>query len=135
MTVNQGSIISIRGSVVDVHFLEHLPEPNNLLKTGTNQQVALEVVTYLSSKIVRTIALTPTQGLARGSTVIDTGHSLQVPLENANLGRMFNVFGETIDGRSPLPHCPSSQTNPSQLRRTQRYHRHVGTRRTGTERT
>ena len=66
MTVNQGSIISIRGSVVDVRFLEHLPEPNNLLKTGTNQQVALEVVTYLSSEIVRTIALTPTQGLARG---------------------------------------------------------------------
>lgn len=106
MTINQGSIISIRGSVVDVRFLKHLPEPNNLLKTGTNQRVALEVVTYLSSEIVRTIALTPTQGLARGSTVIDTGHPLQVPVGNANLGRMFNVFGETIDGRSPLSEQP-----------------------------
>ena len=106
MSVNRGSIISIRGSVVDVIFSDRLPEPNSLLKTGTNERVALEVITYLSSEIVRTIALSPTQGLARGSQVIDTGCPLQVPVGEANLGRMFNVFGETIDGRSPLPKQP-----------------------------
>ncbi len=102
MTENQGTIVSIRGSVVDVLFADLLPEPLSLLKTGKTNQIALEVITYLSSELVRTIALTPTQGLARGSKVIDTGHSLQVPVGEALLGRMFNVFGETIDDQKPL---------------------------------
>ena len=106
MTVNQGKIVSIRGSVVDVSFTAGLPKPRSLLKAGETQQVALEVMTYLSSKLVRTIALTPTQGLARGDLVIDTNHSLQVPVGEANLGRMFNVFGETIDGQQPLLNEP-----------------------------
>ena len=102
MTVNYGRIVSIRGSVVDVLFPSQLPVARSLLKAGKDRQIALEVITYLSSELVRTIALHPTQGLARGSVVIDTGHSLQVPVGEANLGRMFNVFGETIDGRKPL---------------------------------
>ncbi len=102
VAVNQGRILSIRGSVVDVLFDDRLPESRSLLKAGKTQQIALEVMTYLSSEIVRTIALNPTQGLARGSTVIDTGHTLQVPVGEALLGRMFNVFGETIDGQQPL---------------------------------
>ena len=102
MTINQGSIVSIRGSVVDVVFPSFLPEPRSLLTTGKNQQIALEVVTYLSSELVRTIALTPTQGLARGAKVIDTAHPLQVPVGEALLGRMLNVFGATIDGKKPL---------------------------------
>lgn len=104
--VNQGSIISIRGSVVDVCFPKSLPEPKYLLKAGDDGRVALEVMTYLSSEIVRTIALTPTQGLARGSRVINTGHPLQVPVGEATLGRMFNVFGESIDGLGPLCNSP-----------------------------
>ena len=102
MIKNQGVIVSIRGSVVDVLFADLLPEPRSLLKAGQTNQVALEVMTYLSSELVRTIALTPTQGLARGSRVIDTGHSLQVPVGKALLGRMFNVFGDTIDDQQPL---------------------------------
>ncbi|MEM7759206.1 MAG: F0F1 ATP synthase subunit beta [Cyanobacteria bacterium P01_A01_bin.40] len=102
MALNKGSIVSIRGSVVDVLFCDRLPEPHSLLKTGKTQQIALEVMTYLGSKLVRTVALNPTQGLARGSTVIDTGHPLQVPVGNALLGRMLNVFGDAIDGHKPL---------------------------------
>ena len=102
MIFNQGKVISIRGSVVDVLFPDSLPEPHSLLKAGKNQQIALEVMSYLSSESVRTITLTSTQGLARGSIVQDTGHPLQVPVGEALLGRMFNVFGETIDG-STLP--------------------------------
>ena len=115
MTVNQGRIISIRGSVVDVLFPDRLPEPNNLLKAGTNERVALEVITYFSSEIVRTIALTPTQGLARGSKVIDTGHPLQVPVGEANLGRIFNVFGEPIDGLDPLSDSPKRSIHASSI--------------------
>ena len=102
MIVNQGKVIAIRGSIVDVLFLNSLPEPHSLLKAGTNKRVALEVMTYLSSNLVRTISLTPTQGLARGSIVNDTGHTLQVPVGKALLGRMFNVFGEAIDGQEQL---------------------------------
>ncbi|MCC0179935.1 F0F1 ATP synthase subunit beta [Waterburya agarophytonicola K14] len=102
MAVNQGRILSIRGSVVDVLFPDCLPESRSLLRAGKTQQIALEVMTYLNSEVVRTIALNPTQGLARSSMVIDTGHTLQVPVGEANLGRMFNVFGETIDGQKPL---------------------------------
>ncbi|MDJ0901333.1 MAG: F0F1 ATP synthase subunit beta [Xenococcus sp. MO_188.B8] len=100
--VNTGRVISIRGSIVDVAFADSLPERHSLLKTGASQQIALEVMTYLSAKLVRTIALTSTQGLARGSIVKNTGHPLQVPVGEALLGKMFNVFGETIDG-STLP--------------------------------
>lgn len=103
MVVNQGKVISIRGSVVDVLFSDMLPEPHSLLKAGNTQQIVLEVMTYLSSELVRTIALTPTQGLARGSIVNNTGHPLQVPVGETLLGRMFNVFGETIDNQEQLP--------------------------------
>ena len=101
--MTQGKVISIRGSVVDVLFPSSLPELHSLLTAGEHKRVALEVMTYLNSELVRTIALTPTQGLARGSIVNNTGHPLQVPVGEANLGRMFNVFGETIDGREQLP--------------------------------
>ena len=102
MAANQGTIVLIRGSVVDVLFSNLLPEPRSLLKAGKDRQIALEVMTYLGSQLVRTITLFPTQGLARGSTVIDIGNPLQVPVGEANLSRMFNVFGKTIDGRKPL---------------------------------
>ncbi|MDJ0634608.1 MAG: F0F1 ATP synthase subunit beta [Xenococcaceae cyanobacterium MO_188.B29] len=102
MTTNQGQVISIRGSVVDVSFSHSLPAVNSLLIAGENKRVALEVMTYLSGELVRTIALTPTQGLARGSIVNNTGHPLQVPVGDALLGRMFNVFGEAIDGKEQL---------------------------------
>ncbi|MDJ0574125.1 MAG: F0F1 ATP synthase subunit beta [Xenococcaceae cyanobacterium MO_234.B1] len=102
MIINQGKVIAIRGSVVDVLFPHSLPELHSLLTAGENKQVALEVMTYLSFHLVRTIALTSTQGLARGAVVIDRGHPLQVPVGEPLLGRMFNVFGETIDGQEPL---------------------------------
>ena len=96
-TANQGTVVAVRGSVVDVRFPELLPELYSLLKAGDKEQVAVEVVTYLSSEVVRGIALTPTQGLARGAIVINTGHPLQVPVGERILGRVFNVFGEPID--------------------------------------
>ncbi len=102
MSVNQGKVIAIRGSVVDVFFADRLPELHSLLKAGDDKQIALEVMSYLNGELVRTIALAPTQGLARGAIVKPSGHSLQVPVGEANLGRMFNVFGETIDGGVPL---------------------------------
>lgn len=98
----RGTAIAIRGSIVDVVFSATLPAPHNLLKAGEEGHVILEVTTYLSREVVRAIALTPTQGLARGAPVIDTGHPLRVPVGERLLGRMFNVFGETIDGKEQV---------------------------------
>jgi F-type H+-transporting ATPase subunit beta len=62
----------------------------------------MEVANHLDARTVRCIALTPTRGLARGAAVVDTGRSLEVPVGEALLGRMLNVFGEVIDDGPPL---------------------------------
>ncbi len=98
----QGQVVAIRGSVVDVYFPNSLPALRNLLRAGMEHQVSIEVATYLSANVIRGIALTPTQGLARGTQVIDTGQPLQVPVGGHLLGRVFNVFGEPIDGQGSL---------------------------------
>ncbi len=94
--VNKGKVLSVRSSVVDVHFPK-APSIRNVLKAGDNEQVIIEVFTQLDNNTVRGVALTPTQGLARGSTVIDTGKPLEVPVGRELMGRVFNVFGQTID--------------------------------------
>ncbi len=99
---NQGSVVSVRGSVIDAQFNQQLPELYSQLQGGENGTVPIEVVTHLNSQVVRGIALKPTTGLARGSTVYDTGHPLRVPVGKRLLGRMFNLFGETIDGNGKM---------------------------------
>lgn len=94
--VNQGKVLSVRSSVVDVYFAQ-APPIRNVLKGGENGQVIIEVFTQLDNNTVRGVALTPTQGLARGSNVVDTGKPFEVPVGKELLGRVFNVFGQTID--------------------------------------
>ncbi|MBN1991754.1 MAG: F0F1 ATP synthase subunit beta [Anaerolineae bacterium] len=100
--INQGQAISVRGSVIDVHFPRQLPEIYSRLTTGPEDNIIIEVVTHLDAQTVRGIALTPTQGLARGATVTDTGHPLRVPIGKGLLGRMFNVFGDTVDRKEAV---------------------------------
>jgi F-type H+/Na+-transporting ATPase subunit beta len=95
---NQGTVVAVRGSVVDARFPQRIPSLHNLLTAGNQGRIKIEVQTHLDSQMVRGIAMTPTQGLARGSTVIDTGQSIKVPVGQRLLGRMFNALGETIDG-------------------------------------
>jgi F-type H+-transporting ATPase subunit beta len=92
--INQGKVISVRGSVVDARFTESLPNIYNLLKADG---VMIEVSIHLSPEMVRGIALTPAQGLARGSIVTDTGRPILVPVGDKLRGRVFNVFGLPID--------------------------------------
>ncbi len=99
---NVGTVISIRGSVVDVHFDQRLPSLFNLLQGGEKQEVMIEVVAHLDVRTVRGIALTSIQGLAQGSDIIDTGRSLEVPVGRELLGRVFNVFGQPIDRLGPV---------------------------------
>lgn len=101
-SVNFGKIISVRGSVVDVWFENNLPPIYTVLNTGENKQVSIEVLSQLDAHRVRGIALTPTQGLARGSVAETKGNELAVPVGKKILGRMFDVFGDTIDQKKPL---------------------------------
>jgi F-type H+-transporting ATPase subunit beta len=94
---NIGYVSSVRGSVVDVRFPKQLPRIHNQLQAGKEGRKIFEVLTHLDTEVVRCIALTPTQGLARGSMVIDTGKPLMVPVGEELLGRVFNVFGNPID--------------------------------------
>ncbi len=94
---NLGSIVSVRSSIVDIMFKEYLPPIYSLLLTGKDKKIAIEVLTQLDSHRVRGIALTPTEGLYRGMTVVDTGGPLEVPVGKGTLSRMFNVFGNPID--------------------------------------
>lgn len=96
---NKGKIIAIRGSVLDIEFPDSLPLVSNLLKS---RKVFIETILHLDDKTIRGIALTSTQGLKRGDKVVDYGNPLMVPVGKELLGRMFNIFGETIDGREKL---------------------------------
>jgi len=91
----------VRGSVVDVRFDAHLPPIYSLLR-AQDGKIAIEVLAQLDAHCVRGIALTPTQGLVRGSAVEDTGGPLKAPVGKGILSRMFDVFGNAID-RQPAP--------------------------------
>jgi F-type H+-transporting ATPase subunit beta len=95
---NRGEVVSVRGSVVDARFAE-LPKIHNILMASG---ATIEVLIHLSSEMVRGIALTPAQGLSRGSSVIDTGRPLMVPVGEKLLGRVFDVFGSPIDHKEKV---------------------------------
>ena len=101
-SANRGTIVSVRGSVVDMRFEKRLPAIYSLLHTGQNAEIAIEVLSQLDALRVRGIALTPTQGLARGMVVEDSGKPLLAPVGKNLLGRMFDVFGNAIDRQPPL---------------------------------
>ncbi len=97
MPVNVGAVVSVRGGVVDVRFDHVLPPVYRVLRAGDGGKIVIEVLEQLDARSVRGIALTPTQGLARGMSVEDTGKQLQVPVGKAIVSRMFDVFGHLID--------------------------------------
>lgn len=96
-STNCGTVVSVRGSVVDVRFEARLPAIYSVLRAGADDRIVIEVLAQLDAQRVRGIALTPTHGLARGMMVTDTGGPLQVPVGKGILSRMFDVFGNTLD--------------------------------------
>jgi F-type H+-transporting ATPase subunit beta len=102
VTAPVGRVAAIRGSVVDVRFDGPVPPIRTLLRSGREGAVAIEVMAQLDAHCVRGIALTSTQGLARGMAVEDTGGPLMAPVGPGIRSRMFDVFGRPID-RLPPP--------------------------------
>ncbi len=97
-----GLVDAVRGSVVDVRFSKNLPQIGHELNTLTDPPIVLEVESQLDFETARCIAMQTTKGLARGVSVLDTGHPLSVPVGELLLGRMLNVFGDVVDGGPPL---------------------------------
>jgi F-type H+-transporting ATPase subunit beta len=102
--MNVGQIVRVVGPVVDVEFpAESIPAIYTALTVGYDAPVGrielvLEVETHLPGNVVRTVAMSSTDGLQRGVEVIDTGAPIQMPVGAATLGHIWNVTGELIDG-------------------------------------
>ena len=103
--MERGIIVQISGPVVDVEIQEGpLPRLREELTVEKNGEVrVMEVAQHVGRNTVRCIMLSPSEGLARGLAVDVPGHTIQVPVGTATLGRMFNVLGQPIDGGGPLP--------------------------------
>lgn len=110
---NTGKVTRIRGSVVDVYFKDSLPSLYTLLHSGKNKEISIEVLSQLDEHTVRGIALNPTQGLARGMVVETNGTQLTVPVGKEIIGRMFDVFGNTIDHLEPLKNMEQRNVHQS----------------------
>ena len=112
---NIGKIVQVMGPVVDVEFTRgNLPAINNALKikidalsnNGISIDLTLEVALHLGNNIVRCIAMDATEGLVRGMEVVDLRQSITVPVGPKTLGRLFNVLGNTIDGKEDVKDSP-----------------------------
>ena len=100
-----GYIVKIMGPIIDVKF-EHdeLPKINDALIIKNNKNIlTLEVAQIVGDDIVRCISMGDTNGLVRKQKVINTNNPIMVPVGKNVLGRMFNVIGQTIDGKQDLP--------------------------------
>jgi F-type H+/Na+-transporting ATPase subunit beta len=95
-----GTIIEIKGVVIDAHFPNGLPSIYNAIEIdrgGDGAPLVAEVQQHLGDDRVRAVAFDTTDGLARGTRVTDTGAPISVPVGERTLGRIFNVLGDTID--------------------------------------
>jgi F-type H+-transporting ATPase subunit beta len=100
---NVGSITQIIGAVVDVHFEGELPPMLTALHVDNGgRTLVLEVAQHLGENTVRTIAMDTTDGLVRGTEVVDTGGPITMPVGPETLGRILNVIGEPVDERGPV---------------------------------
>ncbi|MBI5058490.1 F0F1 ATP synthase subunit beta [candidate division KSB1 bacterium] len=99
--MNKGTVKQIIGVVVDVEFPDgQLPALYNALhiRQSDGHLITLEVQQHLGDSSVRTVSMDQTEGLQRGTEVIDTGVAIAVPVGPETLGRIMNVVGEPIDG-------------------------------------
>lgn len=94
-----GKIIQIIGPVIDVRFKNgEIPRIYNAVKIDNRGSVIVaEVMQHLGNDVVRCVAMSSTDGLVRGTAVVDTGDCIKVPVGKEVLGRVFNVLGEPID--------------------------------------
>ena len=100
-----GKVSQIMGAVVDVVFEDgQLPEIMNALEIdrGDEGTLILETAQHLGDSVVRTVAMDSTDGLVRGQKVTDQGEPISMPVGPETLGRLFDVIGNSIDGKGEV---------------------------------
>src|ERR1700724_4839374 len=98
-----GTVTQVIGAVVDVHFDGELPAILSALHVdNSGRTLVLEVAQELGESTVRTIAMDTTDGLVRGTQVVDSGGPIMMPVGPETLGRLLNVVGEPVDERGPV---------------------------------
>ena len=102
--LKKGKLTQIIGAVLDIKFVDGLPEINEAIEVALqdDKKLIVEVAQHLGDDTVRCIAMGPTDGLVRGMEAIATGSPIKVPVGENTLGRIFNVLGEPIDNK-PAP--------------------------------
>jgi F-type H+-transporting ATPase subunit beta len=104
-----GTIVEIKGVVIDAVFPEGLPQILNAVEIqipntdGSTRTLVAEVQQHLGDDRVRAVAMDSTDGLARGVEVVDTGGPISVPVGDTTLGRLWNVIGQPIDQKDDVP--------------------------------
>ena len=98
-----GSICQVQGPVVDVKFSDELPGLRTAIEIDNNGvKLVVEVAQHVGDDTVRCISMGPTEGLVRGLKAKALNEPISVPVGNVTLGRLFNVLGETIDGKEEV---------------------------------
>jgi F-type H+-transporting ATPase subunit beta len=106
--MNTGKIVQVIGPVVDVKFSnETIPPIYQALTVdytvgGKAEKLTLEIQQHLGDGVVRSIAMSSSEGLQRGMSVVDTGAPISVPVGEGILGRIFDVTGNPVDGKGPV---------------------------------
>lgn len=101
--MNKGKIVQVQGPVVDVEFSGELPKIREALELDNHgERCVMEVSQHIGGSTARCILLTASEGLCRDMEVHAAGGSISVPVGKKTLGRLFNVFGETLDGGESL---------------------------------
>ena len=106
-----GKVIQIMGAVLDARFPEgEIPALNNAIKIDNNGKTLIaEVAQQLGGSAVRCIAMDSTDGLVRGAKAENLGSPISVPVGESVLGRMYNVLGESIDGKEETEKASAEQ--------------------------
>jgi len=105
--MNVGRVVQVIGPTVDVAFdPDKLPKIYNAIiieDAARNIRLTVEAALHVGDNVVRCIAMDNTDGLVRGMKAVDTGGPIMVPVGEAGLGRIFNLTGDTIDGKPQVP--------------------------------
>jgi F-type H+-transporting ATPase subunit beta len=105
--------------VIEAVFPDELPEINSALtieRPAANREIegegisagaeedllVCEVQQHLGDDRVRAVAMDSTDGLQRGTEVVDTGGPITVPVGEVTLGRIFNLLGDPIDQQGDI---------------------------------
>ena len=114
---NIGKIVQVIGAVVDAEFpAGATPKIYDALEVNytvpgleSGKRLVLETQQHLGENRVRSVAMSSTEGLVRGTEVLNTGAPISVPVGEKVLGRIFNVIGETVDNKGE---CGNEETRP-----------------------